>query len=355
MRSILIYILLLSSFALHAQDRKTIVYDGSDLKTFFNELKDNSIVIFKNEEIIYEETLIVEGKTNIEFQFNGFTIKSVTNGENATPSDPVYKNRWPRNRAHFVIKNSDSIIVRDLRIVGPNINGGVKEEAYVKELEAQHALELRNTSYIQITDCAFSQIYGDGIYITGTSENIDITKSIIEKNGRQGIAITNGSNISIRENQISMIRRSHIDLEPNNDGEIVSNVLIENNEFGRQRLNWVAAASSKGVVRNVTVKNNMVNSAGNIWIGNKSNKHMQGPYIFDTNTSTKIYGTNNGGIWRLIRVDGFKAVANNIMAQANRRMFLIYATDSENIELGENEVPNGRNQYKTYFGKGANK
>jgi len=356
MKTLLTVFVLLSSLIFsQAQEFKVVTFEGGNLQTFINNLSDSTIVNFSVSTIETEESIILTNKKNIQFNFDGFTLKSRTQGRSARPTLDVYKNKWPRNRSHFVIANSHNVLIEGLVIDGPNRKGGKNDDAYVRGLEAQHAIEIRNSKKVEIKNCKLSYIYGDGVYITGNSKAITIADSKISNNGRQGIAITAGSDIEIIGNKITEIRRSHIDLEPNNDNQVVSNVRILNNTFGPKRLNWIAAASSKGKVSDILVEGNEMNCPGNIWIGNKSNKFRQGPYTFLNNTSHLLYGTNNGGIWRLIQVDGFKADGNNIMAQARRDMHLIYATRCNDIDLGTNEVPNGTNAVKTFYDPNAKK
>ncbi len=327
----------------------TIKYDGSDIQEFINQLPDNSIVEFEPDTLVYEESLIIQSKKNISFRFNGFTIRSKTTGENSKPTLSVYRNKWPRNRSHLVINRSDSIEITGLVIWGPHKNGGTQPDAYNPKLEAQHAIEIHYSKNILLDKVELSHIYGDGVYINNNSSEIQITNARIQKNGRQGIAIVDGHDILIKDCSFDAIRRSHIDLEPNNDKQQVKNVKIVNNTFGGRRLNWIAAGSSKGKVGNIVVEDNLMNCGANIWIGNKTNKFRQGPYVFRNNKSTKLYGTSNGGIWRLIQVDGFVADGNEIMGQELRNMSLIYATRCNDIELGDNEVIYGNNAVKTFY------
>lgn len=332
-----------------AQVREEIVYDGSNLQAFIDNLPPNSIAIFSNDTLVTEETLIIQNKKNIHFKFNGFTLQSVTDGKGSMPTLHAYKNRWPRNRAHVVINASDSLLLEGLDIFGPHTNGGVDAKAYNKYLEVQHGIEIRKSRNVKIMATNISHIFGDGIYVAANSSNLEITNVKITHNGRQGIAIVSGHDILIEKCHIAQIRRASIDLEPNSDKEVVKNIRIVDNVFGPKRLNWIAAGSSKGKVSNIIVENNMVNAAGNIWIGNKTNKFRQGPWIFRGNTSKSGYGTPNGGVWRLIQIDGFSAEDNTINTQKLRDMQLIYATRCTDIELGENEVPNGTNSVKTFY------
>ena len=332
----------------NAQKLKKVRYDGSDLQAFFNSLPDNSRVIFKKgQEVVHEETLVLENKKNIHLEFNGFTLRANTTGKQVKPS-PKKKHKWPRSRAHLSVVNSTGITIKNLNVIGPHEGGGTGEKAYVSSLEAQHAVEIMGCQYILLLGSSFSQIYGDGVYVGGKSSDITIRDCKISNNGRQGIAVTNGANILIEGCELNEIRRAHIDLECNSVNQIVENVMIRNNTFGSKRLMWIAAASSRGVVRNVLVQNNTLNCPASVYIGNSKNAQMQGPYEFTGNHATLGYGNPQGRIWKLSNVNGFRAFNNTIPAQKKRNMVLIGYKNSKNVEVGHNDVPNGVNEALTW-------
>lgn len=343
--TLLILSILLITSAGTAQDRESFTFDGTDLQAFINKIPDNSVVNFPDTEIVYEEVLVINDKRNIIFVFDGFLLSAETTGTQTTPRKNM-RRIWPRNRSHILIENCQNIELRGLKIQGPHQGGGVGVNAYVSKLEAQHGIEILNSDSIKMDELEISNIYGDGIYIGKKSNGIIIENSSIHNNGRQGIAITNGENIIIRNNQIFNVRRSHIDLEPNNIRDTVANVVITDNTFGKKRLKWIAAASGKGVVKNITIQDNLMNCPADVRLGNIKNTSRQGPYYFIGNTSTIPYGTKSGEIWRVINVDGLVARDNEIIAQKNRNMHLLRTTNSRDIKLVDNNVPNGNEGIK---------
>jgi parallel beta-helix repeat protein len=304
-------------------------------------------VIFEKDEVVREETLILEGKSNIELRFNGFTIQSYTDGTNVKPLAKKERN-WPRNRSHLLINNCNDLKINNLKISGPHVNGGTSSKAYVSKLEAQHAIEITSSKNVEIFSADISQIFGDGVYVGKNSTGINITHCKIFKNGRQGIAITDGSNILIANCELDSIRRAHIDLECNHPSDVIENVVIRNNKFGKKRLKWIAAASSKGIVRNVTVSDNEINAPADIILGNEKNPKPQGPYEFYNNVSYRSVGNPQGRVWKLFNVNGFKAKDNRIIAQKKRDMIFIGTRNCKDIWIGENDIPNGENVIKDF-------
>ncbi|MCX2745203.1 right-handed parallel beta-helix repeat-containing protein [Mangrovivirga sp. M17] len=318
---------------------------NSDLQEFITELENGTEYTFEKQSFNREEPLIIEGKEGLVLDFSGSTIISNTSGENVKPLHKKERN-WPRNRSHVIIKNSKNIKILNLNIDGPHSNGGTSEKAYVRRLEAQHAYEIINSKNIVIEGANIKEIYGDGIYISKRSSQILIQNCNISKNGRQGIAITEGFNIEIKNNEFNEIRRAHIDLECNHNSDTIKNITISGNVFGSKRLKWIAAASSKGIVTEVTVKNNKINSTADIYLGNVKNKRKQGPYYFYDNSSHKGYGNPQGIIWKLFNVNGFTAEGNQIRAQAYRDMHLVGGRNVTNLHLNNNFVSHGSPSFK---------
>jgi len=98
-------------------------------------------------------------------------------------------------------------------------------------------------SDISIQDITIENCWGDGICVGGEktadngSSNISVNHVVVDSNGRQGITVTKGSNISISKSKISNtgINRGKfpmdgLNIEPN-DNNRVSNVNIYDNTF----------------------------------------------------------------------------------------------------------------------------
>lgn len=121
---------------------------------------------------------------------------------------------------------------------------------------------LENADDVQIIAPKISNCWGDGIYIGNTtdtySENVIIKDGIIENNRRNGISITSGKNIVVKNSLIANSNgqnpQSGIDIEPNSSKDIIENITL----------------------RDITTYNNQMHgiiiSIGNIVAGNVSKK-----------------------------------------------------------------------------------
>ena len=137
-----------------------------------------------------------------------------TNGAGA-PAPSSLAHRWPRQRKHILFRGGSDIAVRNLTIDGPHQNGGTSESAYVSDLEAQHGLEFAGVDGVTVQNVHILEVYGDFIYLGALEDrwtrNVHISDSRFEKNGRQGLAISAAEDVVYERNNVSQVRRSHIE------------------------------------------------------------------------------------------------------------------------------------------------
>jgi hypothetical protein len=115
-------------------------------------------------------------------------------------------------------------------------------------------------------------VYGDFVDIEPdfkgrvptTSRNVIVQDSHFERNGRMGIAVTGGEDVTIRNNYIGQVRHALLDLEPEWKDLSITNVRFTGNRTGAVWLLWIANAGiCNAGVSNVRVDNNvMKQSAG---------------------------------------------------------------------------------------------
>jgi hypothetical protein len=170
--------------------------------------------------------------------------------------------RGTPNRSHWLVRDADDIVIKNLVVRGPHASGGTAGDAYVPELEAQHGIRVESVSGLELDHVNVSDVYGDFVYlgrdqvVRDWTENVTIHDSVFQRNGRQGIAITAARDVTIEHNEISDTRRSTIDLEPNVASAGAEDIVIRDNEVGAGRLLFVAIGKSKGSIKNVTIDGN---------------------------------------------------------------------------------------------------
>jgi hypothetical protein len=296
-----------------------------ELLDYFATVPDGSRIVFP-EAARYnvEGTILIQNRSNLTFVGNGATFFA----DEAMPLDYATRDSngdlamfaWG-NRAHWRIDGSSNIRLENLNIRGANPNAGYQPEAYVRWLEWQHGVAIRGASNVVLSRVNIRDVYGDFVYIgrggspTVPAVGVVIKDGIMERNGRQGIAITQGEDILIEGNMITDVRMSQIDLEPNTRNDVIRDITIRNNTFERVRHYWFVAAGAPGLVEDVVVEDNW---AGRGFMLIKSeDPSLRRNFEFRRNvTDARFRSSNFVGAWTVDHADGFVAEDNVIPADA---------------------------------------
>jgi hypothetical protein len=119
--------------------------------------------------------------------------------------------------------------VSDVFIKGFTIIGDVNENTATDE-GAGHGISINGCENVHIDDVICRDCFTDGIYIRGN--NIKVSNSKMEHNGRQGISITNGTNIIIENVECNGSFRiapmSGIDIEPSLETDVIDYITLRN-------------------------------------------------------------------------------------------------------------------------------
>ena len=114
--------------------------------------------------------------------------------------------------------------------------------------EYRHCLDIEGASDVSISSISCNDSGGDGIYIgpgsKGYSARIQITDAKFDNNRRQGMSITSGIDVSIRRCSFTgtsgTAPADGIDIEPNEPGNFLQNILIEDSVTSGNAGNGVA-------------------------------------------------------------------------------------------------------------------
>jgi hypothetical protein len=153
-------------------------------------------------------------------------------------------------------------VFRNLIVRGANPQGGLGDESYQEDLEAQHAFNLLAVDGVELDRVVVSDVYGDFVYIGANrdvtwSQNVWVHDSSFARNGRQGIAVTAGRNVVIERNSIQLTRRSTFDLEPNTERGGAENIHFLDNVVGQGRLLFLAS-HGVGPVNDIVIARNQL-------------------------------------------------------------------------------------------------
>jgi hypothetical protein len=191
---------------------------------------------------------------------NGATLFAETDGREAVPPRGGFRAHWPRRREHLELRRGSGIRVQDLTVRGANRRGGATAAAYVPELEGQAGIAVVGTRGVVLDDVTISETYGDLVYVNGGATDVTVTRSRLRRSGRQGVAVVNGSGITVRDNEISGIGRSVLDLEPPGRG-LARDVHFVGNRVGEYRNFLLAAVGGGPGVEAIELRGNVIDGA----------------------------------------------------------------------------------------------
>jgi len=317
---------------------------SAQLNSYFASLPSGSIVDLVSGGLYRcDQTITLTKRFDLIIRGNEATI--LTNdptGDGTTVAAPSKK---ARSRAHLRFSGCQNVTVDNLFIRGANPFGGLGDSAYNSALEGQHGFHVVDLSNgVTISDCRVTDVYGDFGYAGKRAANVAFLSLYGRRNGRQGISVTDADDVSIIECDLSDMRRTAIDLEPNTTKNIVQRVTIQRNHFGPNRLTWVSAGG-KGHVNDILVSDNIVDAPANVYV-KAGDGTRRSNWTLVNNTSTHNVGNPQGAAWKFTAVDGISAHGNNIMLQPNRNMYLIGVTDCTSVDVWGNLTPGGIGQVK---------
>jgi hypothetical protein len=247
--------------------------------------------------------VFVSGRHDVTIDGRGSTLVAPTDG--ATTPVPRYNFRaaWPRLRQHVDIENSTGITVRDLTVVGPNPTGEFKAR-----FEGQAGFAIARSNDVTLDHVAVRATYGDGVYIVGHSTGVHVQDCTLDHNGRQGVAVTDGVDITVERCAIVSAGRSAIDLEPARGA--ARNVHVQDNEV-RDATNFLLAAGGAGVnVGDVWLERNHVTGGRGVSVFAGQARFLRsGIHVIDNTGEGGSKGFQNA-LLRFERFDGVEVKGN---------------------------------------------
>lgn len=283
-----------------------------------------------------EGTLLLKDRRNVVFDGNGATLVAFTDGAGASPPDPAFAHKWPRARGRIIIFGGDNVTVTGFVLRGGHPNGGTDEFAYVPALEAQHGVTFQQTVGSSFTNSQVFDVYGDFAY-SANSHDILISGLHCRRNGRQGVAVSSGTNIWVTGNDMADMRRAAFDLETNNNNEVIDNVHIEGNTTVNHRLLWLANAGNGYHQSNIFLRGNNVGQPVGFQVLTPTGLGgKRGPYFVEGNTFD-CAGSSSAS-FGFTRCTAVYFRENTVSVPANRHMTVVRCREVDVIEFAKNEM-----------------
>ncbi len=167
---------------------------------------------------------------------------------------PAGQSEATRNRSHWRVESSMGIA-----FVGTAVEGPVAEPTFSDETEAQHGFVINGASHdVTLTGVRVTNVLGDFVAVSKNSSDVEVAGGTFSGAGRQGFSVNNGSDVVFRDNQLTRVNRSAVDIEPLQDWE-VHRVAITGNTFTAPIGNVIFANVGTGEsVTDIAVSGNAV-------------------------------------------------------------------------------------------------
>jgi hypothetical protein len=314
----------------------------SSLSKWIASVPDNSTLILgKGACYRVEGSLTIANRRALLVDGNGATLKATTRGS--------------RIRVHVTIDNSENIIVRNLTVKGANPRAGAQSSAYTPQFEAQHGFNVGGVRHVLLDNVQASDVYGDFVYVSSSgqgknkgqpSEHVAVVRSRFSRSGRQGIAITNARDVTIRGNDISDVARSMFDLEPNTESNTVRDIRIESNTTGAAVNFWIASKGAGSQIGDIVARNNTMRAAtGGLVFVFGGRGAARGPFTFDGNR-LRVTGavTDEGakGALFFAHADTIQIRNNQIDLPRGRDMPTVELRSCNHVVVDGNRVQNAK-------------
>ncbi len=181
-------------------------------------------------------------------------------------------------RANWRLVNGRDLTLQNMAVRGSNPQG-----AYNPPVEWQHGYSIEGVQGVTLSNVQARETWGDGVMIwrgspspacgddLSSARNVLITGALLERIGRQGVAIVDGENVTLQDSTVGPVAWSNVDIETDEDCEIARHIKILRNQFGANRYGVIANVGfgADPQVGDVTVTDNTqtaaTGAAGECW------------------------------------------------------------------------------------------
>lgn len=153
------------------------------------------------------------------------------------------------------IVQGHDITLDSLNLIGPataaNVTGWTSWSR-----EGEHALYIDSGARITVNGGSFSNTWGDGIYLAardncsgsncGAPDTITLSGITASTNGRNGVSITDGRNVTLSGCHIDLSGLAALDNEPNAAGDTIASITVRGCDFRRFNAGHTPSSSGAG-------------------------------------------------------------------------------------------------------------
>jgi hypothetical protein len=169
------------------------------------------------------------------------------------------------HRANWRLTGGGNLTFRNVAVRGSNPLG-----SYDPAVEWQHGISVEGVQGITLSNVQVRDTWGDGVMLwrgapspacgddASSARNVVITGALIERSGRQGVAIVDAENVTLQDSTIGPVAWWAVDLETDDNCDIARHINILRNTFGATRYGAIGSVGFGGdpQVGDVTVADN---------------------------------------------------------------------------------------------------
>jgi hypothetical protein len=186
-----------------------------------------------------DRTITLNGRSGLVIDGQGAEFRALTRGDS--------------HRANWRLVNGSNLTLRNMSVRGSNPQG-----AYDPAIEWQHGYSLEGVQGATLSNVQARETWGDGVMLwhgayspacgddASSARNVLITGAVLERNGRQGVAIVDAENVTVQDSAIGPVAWWSVDIETDDNCEIARHIDILRNQFGANRYGVIGSVGFGG-------------------------------------------------------------------------------------------------------------
>jgi hypothetical protein len=196
-------------------------------------------------------TITLTGRSGLVIDGQGSEFRALTPGGS--------------HRANWRLVGGTSLTLRNMAVRGSNPQG-----SYDPAVEWQHGYSVEGVQGITLSNVQVRDTWGDGVMLwrgapspacgddASSARNVVVSGALIERSGRQGVAIVDAENVTLQDSTIGPVAWWGVDMETDGNCEIARHINIVRNTFGATRYGAIGSVGFGGdpQVGDVTVTDN---------------------------------------------------------------------------------------------------
>jgi hypothetical protein len=173
-------------------------------------------------------TITLSGRNGLVIDGQGAEFRALTAGDS--------------HRANWRFVGGSNLTVQNLAVRGSDPQG-----AYDPAVEWQHGFSVEGVQRMTLSGVQARETWGDGIDLyrsayspacgddASSARNVIVDGATLERNGRQGLAVVDAEQVTLRNSTVGPVAWWGVDLETDDTCDIARDITVDHNSFGANR------------------------------------------------------------------------------------------------------------------------